>query len=195
MNYAYQRVSTKRQDVKRQEISLDNYKIDKKYIDKASGKNMDRIQLNKLKLVVQQGDNIYVESISRLGRNVNDLRELGDYFVKKGAVVHFIKEGFSTNSNMYKFYLTILGAVAEIELENTNERVREGIKKAKLYGTKSGRSIGRPPITKLPPNFEKYYDKCISDEITKVEFAKLMEVSRRTIYRYIDFYKMQKSKE
>ncbi|MDW7730346.1 MAG: recombinase family protein [Bacillota bacterium] len=46
---------------------------------------------------------------------------------------------------MFKFMLTILGAVAEMERELTVERIREGMAKAKRYGTRSGRPVGRPP--------------------------------------------------
>lgn len=188
MNMSYERVSTIKQDVRRQELSFDNYNIDKKYIDQASGKNTnDRPQLNKLMLEVKTGDNIYVESISRLGRNVDDLRKITEYFREKEVIVHFLKEGFSTNGNMYKFLLTILGAVAEMEREITVERIKEGIKKAKKYGTKSGIAIGRP-VRNLPKEFKKYYNKWKKREIKAVEFAKLLKVSRSTIYRYIDYY-------
>lgn len=187
MNYSYQRVSTLKQDERRQDISLETYKIDKKYIDKCTGKNADRPQLNKLMLDAKEGDNIYVESISRLGRNVDDLRSLTKYFKGKQVTVHFIKEGFNTDGNMYKFMLTILGAVAEMEREIIVERVKEGIQKAKRYGTKSGKAIGRPERT-LPKDFEKYYRKWKDKEITGVEFAKLLEVSRATLYRYIKQY-------
>lgn len=74
MNYSCERVSTLKQDEKRQELALNNIKIDKRYIDKLSGKNTDRPELNKLMLVAAKGDNIYCESISRLGRNVDDLQ-------------------------------------------------------------------------------------------------------------------------
>jgi len=49
------------------------------------------------------------------------------------VTVYFIKEGFNTgnNNNMFKFMLTILGAVAEMERELTVERIREGLAKAK----------------------------------------------------------------
>lgn len=187
MNYSYERVSTIKQDEKRQEISLEQYKIDKRYIDKISGKTKDRPQLNKLILDIKENDNIYIESISRLGRNVDDLRYLCSHFKEKGATVHFVKEGFSTNGNMYKFMLTILGAVAEMEREITVERVKEGMEKAKRYGTKSGEPIGRPQRV-LPSNFKKYYDKWKAKEITATEFAKLLEVGRTTLYRYIKQY-------
>lgn len=190
LNYSYERVSTKNQDEKRQEISLNAYKIDKRYIDKVSGKSADRPELNKLKLAVQKDDNIFVESISRLGRNVDDLRQLCEFFKDKGVTVHFIKEGIVTNGTGYKFLITVLGAVAEMEREQIVERVKEGIEKAKVHGTKSGNPIGRPGV-ELPKDFKKYYQKWESKEITGVEFAKLLEVSRATLYRYIELYKKQ----
>ncbi len=52
---------------------------------------------------------------------------------------------------MFKFMLTILGAVAEMERELTVERIREGMAKAKKYGAKSGRPSGRLlSLTNLP---------------------------------------------
>lgn len=187
MNYSYERVSTIKQDERRQEISLDSYKIDKRYVDKQTGKNADRPELNKLKLAVKKGDNIYVESISRLGRNVDDLRGLVEFFKEKEVTVHFVKEGFNTSGSTYKFMLTILGAVAEMERETIQLNVKQGIAKAKLYGTKSGKPIGRPERT-LPRDFERYYNRYKSKEITGVEFAKLLEVGRATLYRYIAEY-------
>lgn len=191
MNYSYERVSTIKQDARRQELSLENYKIDKKYIDKATGKNANRPELNKLKLDVKKGDTIYIESISRLGRNVDDLRQLTEYFKDKGVIVHFIKEGFSTEGNVYKFMLTILGAVAEMERELIVERAKEGIEKAKIHGTKSGNPIGRPKRT-LPKNFEKYYDRWKLGDINATEFARLLSISRATLYRYIKHYAQNK---
>jgi DNA invertase Pin-like site-specific DNA recombinase len=192
LNYSYERVSTLKQDERRQEISLDalNIKIDTRYVDKCTGKNADRPKLKMLMDDVKRGDHVYCESISRLGRNVDDLRQLTEQFISKGVTVHFVKEGFDTSGHMYKFMLTILGAVAEMERELIVDRVREGMAKAKMYGTKSGRPIGRPE-PELPGNFEKYYSKAKSGEITKVELAKLLQVSRATVYRWIEQFEGQ----
>lgn len=189
MILGYKRVSTEKQDLRRQEEAFNNIKIDKEYCDKLSGKNADRPQLNKLRLEAQAGDTIYVESISRLGRNVDDLRHLVEEFREKGITVCFIKEGFNTGNgtNMYKFMLTILGAVAEMEREISVERIREGVRKAQKYGTRSGRPIGRPGRS-LHPTFERYYIRWKNKEITAIEFAKLLEISRPTLYRYIREY-------
>jgi DNA invertase Pin-like site-specific DNA recombinase len=87
--------------------------------------------------------------------------------------------------------LTILGAVAEMERELIVERVKEGIEKAKTYGTKSGNPIGRPKRT-LPKNFEKYYNRWKLGDITATEFARLLSISRATLYRYIKHYVQDK---
>ena len=102
------------------------------------------------------------------------------------VTVHFIKEGFNTgnNNNMFKFMLTILGAVVEMERELTVERIREGMAKAKRYGTRSGRPVGRPP-RQIPASFKKYYPMWKDGDITATAFARLIGVSRPTLYNYI----------
>ncbi len=189
MNFAYKRVSTEKQDLRRQEEAFKSIKVDREYCDKLTGSKADRPQLNKLRLEAQAGDNIYVESISRLGRNVDDLRQIVREFKDKEVTVHFIKEGFNTgnNNNMFKFMLTILGAVAEMERELTVERIREGMAKAKRYGTRSGRPVGRPP-REIPASFKKYYPMWKSSEIKATDFARLIGVSRPTLYKYIEIH-------
>ncbi len=107
-------------------------------------------------------------------------------FKDKGITIHFIKEGFNTGNgnSMFKFMLTILGAVAEMERELTVERIREGIAKTKRYGTRSGRPVGRPP-REIPASFKKYYTMWKDGDITATNFARLIRVSRPPLYCYI----------
>ncbi|AJH02156.1 resolvase [Clostridium beijerinckii] len=196
MIYKYERVSTKKQSIGRQEMILDKLGIvfDKAYTDKISGKGIDRPALNKLKLDVNEGDIIYCESISRLGRNVDDLRATCDYFKNKGVTVYFVKEGINTDGDGYKFILTILGAVAEMERENTVERVQQGVARCIETGTtKTGRWFGREEKKSgdLPKDFKRYYIKMINKELSKVEMAKLLGVGRATLYRWIKLYEGQ----
>ena len=196
MIYKYERVSTKKQSLCRQEMILDKLGIvfDKAYTDKISGKDIDRPALNKLKLEVKDGDLIYCESISRLGRNVDDLRATCDYFKNKGVTVYFIKEGINTDGDGYKFILTILGAVAEMERENTVERVQQGVERCIETGTtKTGRWFGRAEkkVEDLPKDFKRYYVKMINKELSKVEMAKLLGVGRATLYRKIKLYEIK----
>ncbi len=80
--------------------------------------------------------------------------------------------------------MAILVAVTEMERELTVERIREGLAKVKRYGTRSGKSIGRPP-RKVPASFKKFYPMWKDGEITATDFARLIGVSRPTLYRYI----------
>ncbi|WP_085829037.1 recombinase family protein [Clostridium massiliodielmoense] len=189
----YLRVSTKHQDVLRQDMQLDklNINFDKEYIDKITGKTKDRPQLLKMIKEVKHGDIVYCESISRLGRSLKDLIEIIDTLVAKGVQVKIIKEGIDTSTSTYKLLLAIFGAVAEMERETIQERVQQGVDKCKATGkTKTGKWFGREEKKKddLPKDFKKYYDKMKNKEISKVEMAKLLEVGRATVYRWIKIY-------
>ena len=67
----YIRVSTKEQNTARQE--QDKALYDKVYLEKISSKDTNRPQLQAMLDYVREGDTLYVESISRLGRSTKDL--------------------------------------------------------------------------------------------------------------------------
>jgi hypothetical protein len=69
--------------------------------------------------------------------------------------------------------------------ELTLKRIREGLAKAKCYGTRSGRPIGRPP-RQTPASFKKYYPMCKDGDITVADVARLVGVIRPTLYKYIE---------
>lgn len=189
----YLRVSTTKQDIGRQDLQLDKLgiKFDREYIDKMTGKSKDRPQLNKMLFDLKDGDVVYCESISRLGRNLKDLIDIIDQLVNKGIRVVIVKEGIDTNSSTYKLLLAIFGGVAEMERETIQERVLQGVEKCKATGeTKTGRWFGREEkhVEDLPKDFKRYYDKMVNKEISKVEMAKLLGCGRATVYRWIKIY-------
>ena len=79
-----------------------------------------------------------------------------------------------------------LSYIADKEREKIQSRVREGLKNAQAKGVKLGR-----PERVLPKDFKKYYSKWKAKEITAVEFSKLLNVSRMTLYRYINDYELE----
>ncbi|MZI81197.1 recombinase family protein [Clostridium butyricum] len=189
----YLRVSTIKQDVVRQDMQLDKLgvKFDKEYIEKMTGQIKERPMLNKMIVELRNGDTVYCESISRLGRSLKDLIDIIDQLVNKGVRVVILKEGIDTTSNTYKLLLAIFGGVAEMERETMQERVIQGVEKCKATGeTKTGKWFGREEKTveDLPKDFKKYYNKMINKEITKVEMAKLIKCGRATLYRWIKIY-------
>ena len=205
MIYAYERVSTRKQNTARQDRVLRTalkdrgITIDKIYTDKMTGKTTEkREQLETLLKTVEPGDIVYCESISRLGRNLKDLIEIIEHMTEKGVQVIILKEGIDTNNSTYKLLLAIFGGVAEMERETIQERVTQRIdqlkedKKNGQINTKTGRWFGRDKITKenLPAVFPKYYKMMREKKITKVEMAKLLGIGRDTVYRWIKLYEM-----
>lgn len=193
MIVTYKRVSTLKQDIGRQTIQLDKLgiKFDREYVDKMTGKTKDRPMLNKMMVELREGDTVYCESISRLGRNLKDLIDIIDQLITKGVRVVIVKEGIDTESTTYKLLLAIFGGVAEMERETTQERVIQGVEKCKATGTtKTGKWFGREEkkVSDLPKDFKKYYDKMVNKEISKVEMAKLLGCGRATLYRWIKLY-------
>jgi DNA invertase Pin-like site-specific DNA recombinase len=187
----YMRVSTIKQDLARQEESLKSIKADKVFKDKVSGATKERPALNELRLKVQKGDHVYFESISRLGRSVKDIQELIAEFKSKSVTLHFLKEGVTVNgkdnNSMANFLLNILSSVAELEREITIERVNEGIAKSRIYGTKSGKPHGRPPV-KLPKGFEKVYVLYKTAKVTNKDASAMLQVCAPTFFKWIKIY-------
>lgn len=148
----YLRVSTIKQEQTRQEYQLDKLgiKFQKVYEDKITGSTKDRPSLSKMILELSEGDTVYCESISRLGRDLKDLIDIIDTLVKKGVRVVIVKEGIDTNSSTYKLLLAIFGGVAEMERETIQERTQQSINALKEtreetgeIKTKSGKWFGR----------------------------------------------------
>lgn len=82
----------------------------------------------------------------------------------------------------------MIGAIAEFERENLLERQREGIAIAK----REGRYKGRKPIA--VDNFPDLYAKYLTREMTKVQLAKQLSVSRPTLDKLIKEYKENQPK-
>ena len=108
--YAYLRVSTLEQHIDRQLISMQDLGIPSEniFIDKLSGKDIKRPQLQSLLGIVEQGDKVIVESISRFARNTKDLLNLVEQLSDKGVEFVSLKENIDTSTPSGKFMLQIL---------------------------------------------------------------------------------------
>ena len=98
MRIGYIRVSTQEQNTIRQEILMERLGVDELYIDRASGKNAQRPELQKMMEYVRRGDTVIVESISRFARNTRDLLELVERLTGKGVEFISQKEAIDTTN-------------------------------------------------------------------------------------------------
>ncbi|PDY44169.1 recombinase family protein [Bacillus pseudomycoides] len=195
--FGYVRVSSKDQNEERQIQNMKNLGIEERdiFIDKESGKNMERENYQMLKRLVRTGDTIVFDSLTRLGRNMNDTLEEFRYYEKHKVNLQFIKEpyinvnytGESTNdviqSAIQKATLTILSAFAEKERIDIKQRQAEGIALAR----KQGRRLGRPPV-EITEEFTDAYKEWKSGSITAVEAMKKYGIKRSSFYKLAKQY-------
>ena len=139
MLIGYVRVSTVEQNAARQEVLMCELGVEKVFVDRASGKDTNRPELNRMLAFARQGDTIVVESISRFARNTKDLLELMEKLTAKGIGFISKKEAIDTGTPTGKFMLTVFAAVAELEREYILQRQKEGIALAKQEGKYKGR--------------------------------------------------------
>ena len=190
-NIAYIRVSSEDQNTSRQEELFKDLKIDKYYKEKVSGKNIkDRPELQKMMDYVREGDVVFVESISRFGRSLQDLLTLINQLNEKGVQFKSLKEGdIDTTTPTGKLVFSIFASLAEFERDVIKQRQAEGIAIAKARGTYRGRV--KKEIN--PAEFASLYKRWQAGEIQKKYMCKKLGVSMATLDRRIAEYR--KSKE
>ena len=82
--YAYIRVSSKDQNIARQVEAMQEMGLTKKqmYIDKQSGKDFIRKNYQRLVKKLKAGDELYIKSIDRLGRDYDEILEQWRYLTR-----------------------------------------------------------------------------------------------------------------
>ena len=136
---------------------------------------------------VREGDTLYVESISRLGRSTKDLLNIIDTLTDKGVTLISHKEKIDTDTPTGKFMLTVFAALSQLEREQLKQRQREGIEIAKAQG----KYTGRKPIPTDWTRFGQLYGEWKSKSITGRDFMRRMDMSANTFYRRVREYELR----
>ncbi len=156
----YSRVSTSYQDsgLEAQERALEHFCANnnvshyKKFSDKnVSGAKSSRPQLDKMMEDIKIGNisKVIVYSFSRFARSTRHLLDALEFFKKHNVEFISLSENIDTSSNLGKFFITIMGALAQLERELISERVSNGLKNAQAKGKIIGRPKTRPSETIL----------------------------------------------
>lgn len=177
MIYGYARVSTLDQNLDRQKDALRAYGVDRLFCEKVSGAKKSRPELDKMLAVLESGDSVVIESLSRLGRSVKNLSELMESFNEKGIRLISLKESVDTTSATGRLLFTIISSLAAFERETLIERTNEGLASARARGKLGGRPKTNEAALKKAVALYRTGQYCLAD------IRELTGVSKSTLYR------------
>lgn len=146
----YCRISTGDQHLETQLLDLREMakqrglEIVREYTDVISGAKSKRPGLDQLMADARRHrfDIVLVAAFDRIARNVRHFLEVLDELNQLNVQFISLRENIDTGGPLGRAMLTIIGAIAELERSLICERVKTGMRRAKL----EGRRIGRAPL-------------------------------------------------
>lgn len=120
------------------------FEIVQEYTDKISGSKAKRPGLDQLMADLRRGklDVVVVWACDRIARNTRHFLEVLDELNRLNIEFVSFRENIDTSGPLGRAIVVIIGVIAELERNLIIERVRAGMRRAKL----EGRSIGRPRL-------------------------------------------------
>jgi DNA invertase Pin-like site-specific DNA recombinase len=181
----YLRVSSLDQHPETQLLDLESmaaqrgYEVVSQYTDRISGVKARRPGLDELMRDARRGrfDVVLVWASDRIARSVKHFLEVLDELNRLNIEFVSFREQIDTGGPLGRAIVIIIGAIAELERNLIIERVRAGMRRAKL----EGRHIGRRP---LDLNREAILrDRQRGQSLGQI--ARLHRISRTTVQRVL----------
>src|ERR1017187_1058208 len=181
----YARVSTPDQHLETQLLDLRqmakhrDHEIIREYTDTISGTKSKRPGLDQLLADARRHrfDIVLVSAFDRVARNVRHFLKVLDELNHLGIEFVSLRENIDTGGPLGRAVVVIVGAIAELERSLIVERVRAGMRRARL----EGRQIGRAPL-----NIDRQQvirDRQSGMSLTQV--AKKHRISRASVCRLV----------
>ena len=190
MIYGYARCSTNetKQDINRQVRELKAAEAEEIFIEYEHGDSKIKSQQAAMFGQAVAGDTIIVLEVSRLARSTQQLCEIIECVRHKhlrlvivGSITLDCRSGQA--DPMSEAFLQMAGVFSQLELAMIRSRVRSGMENARA----KGRQIGRPQVSKedIPATFLRHYPAYKSKQLNVSELARVCDISRTTVYKYI----------
>src|SRR4029077_12365325 len=181
----YSRISTGDQHLETQLLDLRElakqrgFEIVGEYTDVISGAKSKRPGLDRLMADARRRpfDVLLVAAIDRIARNVRHFLEVLDELNHLSIQFVSLRESIDTSGPLGRAMVVIVGAIAELERSLIVERVKAGMRRAKL----EGRRIGRQPL-----NIDR--KQVVADRksgMSLTQVAKKHRISRASVCRLV----------
>lgn len=144
--------------------------------------------LDLLLQTAEEGSTLICCEVSRLSRSTQQLCEIVNIIKEKhmrliilGSITVDCRSG--QIDPMSQAFIQMSAVFAELELSILRARVKSGLANVR----EKGRKIGRPQTTKddIPAVFYKHYPAYAAGHMNVTEFARVCNLSRPTVYKYL----------
>ena len=188
--WGYARCSTTedKQDINRQIKELKAAGAEEVVFEYEHGDAKVKQNLHMLLSTATEGDTIITLEVSRLTRSTQQLCEIVEVIKSKklrliivGSITVDCRNG--QIDPMSQAFIQMSAVFAELELAIIRARVRSGMKNVIDKGVK----VGRRPTTKddIPAVFYKHYPAFSAGKMNLSELARVCNLSRPTVYKYL----------
>jgi DNA invertase Pin-like site-specific DNA recombinase len=188
------RVSSKDQNFARQLAVAEQYGIPKENIfcDKVSGRKKERPEYDRMKGLLERGDEVYFTELDRIGREKHLIKEELEWFKENGVIVRVLNipttlvefpkgQGWVLEM-VNNVLIEVMGTIAEQEWLKIKERREAGIaampitEDGRKVSSRTGRGFGRPTAD---------VKVVLLDGETIAEACERLGISRATFYRKV----------
>lgn len=182
----YARVSTPDQHVENQLLDLRKlaaqrgFEVSREYCDRGvSGSKSRRPGLDAMMADARRGEFsvLMVAAFDRIARSTKNFLEIVDELHELGIEFISAREAIDTSGPMGRMFLTMVGSIAELERSLIVERIKAGMRRAKMEGQK----LGRAPL-------DINHDALVRDRLAGMSLtnvAKKYGVSRASVVRFV----------
>jgi len=182
----YARVSTADQNAQSQLLDLEQlarqrgWEIVETYVDhgisgtRARRPALDRLMADALR---HRFDVVVVWAFDRMARSTRHLLDTLDELHRLGIQFISLRENIDSEGALGRALFTIIAAIAELERSLIRERVRAGMRRARL----EGRQLGRKPLELDRAAILRDRERGMS----LGELAKAYQISRTTVHRIL----------
>ena len=173
----YARVSTITQKLDSQIDALEKAGCTKIFSEKSSGIRDERVAWHQLMGYIRPGDTVMVTELSRMTRSLMHLLKVVKEFEDKDISIISLRENIDTTTATGRCFISMIGAISQMERELKAERAAAGRAAAKARG----RTGGRPRVDP-----EKIEHACIfyqNSDKTAAEVCKMVGIGKRTLFK------------
>jgi DNA invertase Pin-like site-specific DNA recombinase len=182
----YARVSTPDQHLETQLYDLRKlaaqrgFEVSREYCDRGiSGSKTRRPGLDAMMADGRRGEFsvLLVAAFDRIARSTKNFLEIVDELSELGIEFISAREAIDTSGPMGRMFITLVGSIAELERSLIVERIKAGMRRARMEGQRLGRA---------PLNIN--HDALVCDRLAGMSLtsvAKKYSVSRASVVRFV----------